>query len=297
MILFRKNEITLRRSIIISGCQRRAAIIKIVRMHGSKLQPYTMVFQICRRFFGCLYPMLTHILFWTGFSTLGILPCLSGQNPLVVCEGSMQRTVKEGNMASACTLNQLPLSPNLYGLGPADSLQGEITLYGGKIYHTTVSANHSKPVLMTKHHTMAAFFVHSEVAAWQKKRTVRSIRSLTDLADSIAQWAPIYGLNPLQPIPFRVKGKVKKIRWHVLKKMPIQAPHNPEVHKTNKFFFEQANRHLDFIGFFAVDKGGMYTHHGARIHMHLVDRKTGITGHVDEASWEKMELYFPVPIQ
>lgn len=41
----------------------------------------------------------------------------------------------------------------------------------------------------------------------------------------------------------------------------------------------------------------MYTHHGARIHMHLVDLKTGITGHVDEASWEKMALYFPFPVR
>lgn len=90
---------------------------------------------------------------------------------MVVYEGSMQRTVKEGNMASACALDQLPLSPNLYGLGPADSLQGEITLWEGKIYHTNMSAKRSKPVPMLLN--MGVFFVYGVVAQSQKK-TFRS---------------------------------------------------------------------------------------------------------------------------
>ena len=205
----------------------------------------------------------------------------------------MQRTIREGQMNSACVLNQLPHSPALYGLGPADSLQGEITIWAGKKYHATVDATGHKPVPMTLHHHKAAFFVFSEVQAWTAYHLQGEVPNLQALSDSLARLAVSHGLNPGAPFPFLVKGELSRLRWHVLKKTPIHAPHDPEVHKASKIYFEENDKNYEVLGFFATNQGGIYIHHGARIHVHLVDPSSGLTGHVDEAAWKNAELFFP----
>jgi acetolactate decarboxylase len=81
------------------------------------------------------------------------------------------------------------------------------------------------------------------------------------------------------PVPIRVTGLVSELRWHVVdgSRLPPGAGHAEHVRTGSSGTLTDAK--VELVGFFSTEHQGVFTHHGASSHFHVLTPQ--LTGHVD----------------
>jgi acetolactate decarboxylase len=179
---------------------------------------------------------------------------------------------------------------HLYGLGPMEFLQGELLISDGIAYRATIQDN-SSVIVETSWKEKAPFFVYSYIPSWQAISLPSSVISLPDLEKYIDTIAS----STNKPFCFKLTGKVERAVFHV-QNLPLGTKvSSPEDAHKHKKFISLHDEPVEIIGFFSRTHQTIFTHHDSYVHLHIINAKKTVMGHVDSLriNPQQLTLYLP----
>ena len=210
---------------------------------------------------------------------------------IVEVRGALSNVMRKGDLKAAISLDTLqPLF--LFGLGPLDSLRGELLTLNGITYVARATMGGGMTVQKTQD-AKAPFFVFSYVPKWKEIALPDSVTDLGRLERYLSSRTGATGA----PIVFRLKGSLENSMIHVVnlpRGVKIRSPQ--DAHNGQKKY-KLRKREVEMLGFFSTMHQGIFTHHDSFIHLHLLSSDKKMSGHVDEASFKKGQIKLYVPEQ
>lgn len=204
--------------------------------------------------------------------------------------GEMRRIMQLGDLSPVISIDTILKTPNLYGIGAAGGLHGEIMILNGRSY---ISAIEKDRVVTTETSKIeASLLVYSPVKEWRTFMVSDSILNMQALQVSIEKIANENGFE--QPFPFLLKVKKGKTDYHIIE-WKDGVPHTMSNHKQYAKSGTLENEELQILGFYSRDHKGIFTHHDSNIHAHFINVSQSLVGHVDDLFWAKgYELRLPI---
>jgi acetolactate decarboxylase len=204
--------------------------------------------------------------------------------------GSMSTMGKE-NFKATVLLDTLSKS-HLYGIGPYGKMQGEITVLDG-IPFISQADEQGSGIVTQNWNSEAPFFVYAHVDQWISYPIKKSIKSVRDLQQVIEELATKNGYDSSTPFPFRIKGTITELTTHIV------TPRSPDVpgykQGRNQENYTNKNMKGELLGFYSQHHQRIYTHHDSFIHIHFIDAKRKVMGHVDKMAVEHKKLIILFP--
>ena len=204
--------------------------------------------------------------------------------------GAMKNVMWKGQLYGNIHLDTLANKKHLYGLGPVEYLSGELMIFDGKSYKSTVLSPNTMKVEKT-FDVKAPFFGYANIEKWKEIRlpdSVQTIPQLENYLDQITKTAK-------RPFMFRLNGTVETAKIHVVnlpKGAKVSSPDEAHEGQVDFTIIQQAS---DIIGFFSTKHKTIFTHHDTFLHMHLLTADKTKMGHLDEMILQKgnVILYLP----
>jgi len=234
-----------------------------------------------------------------GLFTLAIFSCspqsnqvVSKQtNSMVKVAGAMKRVMRKGELDGIIGLDSIKPKQGLYGIGPVSYLRGEILINAGKTYVSHVKSD-STMIVEETDDVMAPFFVYGHVEEWNVIDLPKSIRTLKDLETFLGEQKK----ELKQPFIFKVIGQVDTAKIHIQnlpKGTQVRSP--KEAHQGQVKYTLEAKA-VEIIGFYSTAHQGVFTHHDAFTHMHLITKDKRAMGHLDAVVFSEgqVQLYLPL---
>ena len=204
--------------------------------------------------------------------------------------GEMRNVMWKGQLYGNINLDTIATKEHLYGLGPVEYLSGELMIFDGKAYKSTVLTPTTMKVEET-YKAKAPFFGYVNINKWKEHTLPDNIQTISQLEiylDKITKSAK-------RPFMFKLNGIVETAKIHVVnlpKGSKVSSPEEAHKGQTN---FNLENQQSDIIGFFSTDHKAIFTHHDTFLHMHLLTNDKTKMGHLDEIKLKKgtAKLYLP----
>jgi len=235
-----------------------------------------------------------------GIGSLGTAPATRAGEPVHIrgrgfdlgFVGAQRETIVNGKVASAIDVRTLASCPHVYAIGPIEELRGEVTIINGRPALARVLQDGTMQV-SESFETGAPFLVWAEVPEWHTMPIPPEVRSFGDLEAFIPRAAATAGLDPQQPIPFLVRGRVDLIDFHVLNRIG-NNPHNAEIHKKIQVAFELTQSDVMIVGFYSTSHRGIFIPMDSTIHMHFQTPDNKSSGHI-QTLWFGRDAMLSVP--
>ncbi|MEM7728001.1 MAG: acetolactate decarboxylase [Pseudomonadota bacterium] len=204
-----------------------------------------------------------------GFSAVPAF-CVSGSRTAMFERDDLSATVRVSGRAG------------LTGVGPIEGLQGEITVYDGTLYLSSLDTDGAE-VRLEREEAPAVFFAGGTAKGWTEVRSDAPLRGLDAVEAFVRSRADKVGIELDQPFAFRIEGKATRLGYHVIFKTDSEErPHTMALHRKAKAPFRADGDQVRIAGVWADAAGiGRYTHPGRHTHLHVVTSDEG-SGHVDE---------------
>jgi acetolactate decarboxylase len=187
------------------------------------------------------------------------------------------KNVRNGDLEATTAISKNDDIQYLYGLGPNDSLRGEITILEGKIYLSKVDEQ-GNPQVVIADAVKAPFFVLSEVEHWKSSLLQESVQHLSGIESYLQMSYQMYQA----PFAFILEGKVAYLKYHIQNvPMDISEADTFDMH-AHKKYYELKDVEVKILGFYSAQHKGVFTHHDTNIHLHFVTQDEKFSGHVDE---------------
>lgn len=189
--------------------------------------------------------------------------------------GEMRNVMQRGDLSASIDLDTIQSKEHLYGIGPLDSLQGEITILDGKAYYSTLinGENFVKQGFDIK----APFFVYANVTTWNEIQVPDSVTTEIDLEHFIKT----VGEKRKEPFAFRITGRIDTARIHVVHLPSGTAIRSPADTHIGQRDYTLTSTGVEILGFFSTNHKGVFTHHDSNVHMHLITEDRKAMGHLD----------------
>ncbi len=205
--------------------------------------------------------------------------------------GTLKQIMQEGDIEAKIDLQTLAGKPQLYGIGAAENLKGEIMIWKGKAFLTTVAG--SGLATYDGFKKSASLLVYSEVPAWDSLPLPPQIDELAKLEEFLLQSAQRAGVDTNHPFPFLLKGRPEMVSWHVVNWDENDPVHTHAKHLQSGMRSGWKNTPTEVIGFYSPTPG-VFTHHDSRIHLHVTTPDRRLVAHLDQATGiNGMNLYLP----
>jgi acetolactate decarboxylase len=161
-------------------------------------------------------------------------------------------------------------------VGALEGLAGEVTIYQGK---TWISKDDPKAVEATDESATLLFAAH--VTDWNEMHNESAIEA-DQLERVIRNAARQSGLDSGKPFPFVIEGRLT-VEAHVIRGA---CPHGgASSDPPPPITFSLKDEPGTLVGIFAENSEGILTHHGTKIHAHVLTKEQPHrSGHVDSAS-------------
>jgi acetolactate decarboxylase len=185
------------------------------------------------------------------------------------------------DLSSTVMLDTLPLN-NLYGVGPVEDLQGEITIYKGEVISSSVLNKKKKFRTQTNSSIRAPFLVYSQVEDWVTYELPVNVSDNKMLEAVIDSLRIVHGIPDNTPFPFLVEGNFQEVSYHIIRRNKREKEHNHEAHNKAKVKFGACLTDGILVGFYSTQHEGVFTHKGQYIHVHYLKADKSVTGHLDE---------------
>lgn len=199
----------------------------------------------------------------------------------VATVGALRQVMHAGNLSGQVQLDTLPGKYH-YGLGPVAYLRGEIFLWNDTTYVSRVS-NEQQNVVAVEPAVTAPFLVYTSLPAWAKGIPIdRRVSNLTQLQTLVEEQAEAAGQSLDKPFAFTLVGKAERIVYHVMNRPVNEVGHSPALHKKSKQFYSMSQEDVLLLGFYSRHHQGVFTHHDAYIHVHVINGARTKMGHLDE---------------
>ncbi|OGU34061.1 MAG: hypothetical protein A2068_03890 [Ignavibacteria bacterium GWB2_35_6b] len=212
-------------------------------------------------------------------------------NELVKYAGSLKGIMKGNDISSKINLNDIKNKKNLYALGAAENLEGEIQIFNGEPFNSEVV--NRKLVIKNDFQKGTALLVYANVKDWNEYKIDEVITDLNLLQQKIELICKTENINSEKPFPFLIKGSAENLSWHVVSSNSQKVLQTHEEHKSSGLSGELKNEAVEIIGFYSNKHQGIITHHSTNIHLHFKNGDKTVAGHIDELKLKKnFKLYF-----
>lgn len=204
----------------------------------------------------------------------------------------MKEVMWKGELEGKIALDTIANTQNLYGLGPAEYLSGEILILDGKSYKSSVISETEMKV-EESFDLKAPFFGYAHIEQWEKVMLPDSVRTIPQLEHYLEETTK---MNP-RPFFFKLSGEVEEANIHVVnlpKGTKVSSPQ--EAHQGQKNY-KLHNRDSEILGFFSTRHKGIFTHHDSFLHLHLITKDKEKMGHLDEMLLKKENIILYLPLQ
>jgi acetolactate decarboxylase len=213
------------------------------------------------------------------FMTISWGLTLTAQNVLV--SGKAKNVMMGIDLSSTVFLDTLNRK-HLYGVGPVEDLQGEITIYNGEVISSVVLNKKKKFRTASNAAIRAPFLVYAQVAEWVTYEVPIKVTNNKLLEAVIDSLRIAHGIADDTPFPFLVEGNFLEVSYHIIRRNKREKEHNHEAHNKAKVKFGACLTDAILVGFYSTQHEGVFTHKGQYIHVHYLKADKSITGHLDE---------------
>lgn len=217
----------------------------------------------------------------TSLAALGMGSCTTEKSFTVEHSGALMQ-IMSGNIDATSDLGVLKGKPHLYALGAAENLHGEIQIFDGEPFYSTVTDSDVAigPASITK----ASLLVYASIEEWESINIPNSVTSMADLEAFVSQAAQQKNWYSDKPFPFLISGKVAKLSWHVIQWDIRDTEHSHAKHKSSGLQGILNQEDVDILGFYSEKHKGIFTHHSTNMHLHFKTSQGELAGHVDDLS-------------
>lgn len=232
-----------------------------------------------------------HLLF---FLLVALYACQTeNQQSIIPVEaiGTLRQIMHEGDISAKVDLETLTNRPYLYGLGAAENLKGEILIWKGEAYLTTVAG--SGLATYDGFRKKASLLVYSEVEKWDSIVLPATISELNDLENFVIESATKANIDTTVAFPFLIKGQPATLNWHVIDWDPNDTVHTHEKHKKSGMRSGWKNMPTEVLGFYGPEPG-IFTHMNSKLHLHATTPDRRLVAHLDDVvGIAGMTLFLP----
>ena len=208
---------------------------------------------------------------------------MHAQTYKVFVAGEMRAIMQRGELSPVIKLDTIQ-GKNIFGLGPAAWLKGEIILLDGVTY---VSLLDNEKIVTTKpSEAEASMFVYTSITDWQTVSMTQPSNIMEDLERAVEKIAQQKGLDLNQPLPFKVTTSTEALSYHVID-WKAGTPHTSATHKQFAKTGTMNNEPITILGFYSSRHQGIITPHTSKIHAHVLGGNEQVVGHVDDIKLDK----------
>lgn len=204
--------------------------------------------------------------------------------------GEMKNVMWKGQLYGNIILDTIKNKEHLFGLGPVEYLSGELMIFDGKAYKSTVVSPTSMQVEET-YNAKAPFFGYVNIDKWKEQKLPDSIQTISELETYLDKNTK----SAKRPFMFKLNGIVETAKIHIVN-LPIgsKVSSPDEAHK-GQVNYDIINQKADILGFFSTKHKAIFTHHDTFLHMHLLTSDRSKMGHLDELKLKRgtVKLYLP----
>lgn len=201
------------------------------------------------------------------------------------------KTLMSGNIQPVISLDSLSAKKQLYALGAAGHLKGEIQIFDSKPRNSFVLDGSLQ--ISDSYQQTASLLVYAEVAEWNSFQIEKNDIQ-NKLEDQIFEIATNNGLNVEKPFPFLLEGKVDFLDWHVINWKDGDSIHSHKKHMESGLYGRLNNSEVQIIGFYSTQHKTVFTHHTTNVHMHFKTVDNRLAGHIDDFDFsEALTLKLP----
>ena len=228
------------------------------------------------------------------FSSAALLLCffLISSPPEVKTAGEMKNIMQKGDLSAHISLDTLLTTTHIYGLGPAEGIKGELMILDSKAYWCKVENGITKTSLNNS--SKAAMLVYSRVPDWKSITITGSVKDYASLEKTIEKLAAAHGQSLDEPFPFMIRGDISVASWHVID-WREGTTHTFENHKQFAVNGRFMNEPATLLGFYSNKHHGIFTHHSTNMHVHIMDDKKTIVGHIEDISTHANSITLLIP--
>lgn len=209
----------------------------------------------------------------------------SGSEPQF--SGAMRNVMRLGQLQATIALDTVSPREHLYGMGPVDSLTGEITVWDGAIYSSEVSGRGMKVRQRTG--LKAPFFAGTRVERWRVVPLPDSVRTM----QALERW--LQHTTDGTAFFFRLEGVVNHANIHIVNLPKGTKVSSPEDAHKGQQNYDVDNVSCDVLGFFSTRHQTIFTRHDTYLHMHLLTKDRRQMGHLDELIIDPGKVKFFLP--
>ncbi|HUC82338.1 MAG TPA: acetolactate decarboxylase [Flavisolibacter sp.] len=210
--------------------------------------------------------------------------------PEVKVAGAMRNIMMHGDLSAHVSLDTLNKS-HLYGLGPVAGLKGELVIIAGNVYS---SARDGKALSNQQNKiSEAAMLVYSNVKKWKAVSVTAGVQDYAGLEQIVKQTAEKAGYDTDKPFAFRIEAAPQQTAFHVIH-WKEGAEHTMDNHKQFAYTDSLKNKVVEMLGFYSTKHKSIFTHHTTNMHIHTLNKSTGVVGHLDGLQIRgSITLYLP----
>jgi len=195
--------------------------------------------------------------------------------------GELHRTIMGGQTSARIRLSDLIVQPGLNAVGPVEGLAGEITVIDG--VSNIAEVNDGVFTSKRRDDVGAPVLVWTYAVQWSSWPLAPDALTSQALEADFPGIARSAGLDPGQPIPFRIDGTATSLSFHVLH--PVSGvPPGLEAHDRAKIHGELTNTRVQLVGFYSTEHRGIFTPGTSDLHIHFVTADSQRSGHVESFS-------------
>jgi alpha-acetolactate decarboxylase len=208
--------------------------------------------------------------------------CISGaMQDQLQWAGSMREVLREGKTQARASLDYIMKSGGTYAVGALEGLEGEILILDDKPWVSQTQPDGTQRTrLVAASEFSATLFVATHVATWNES-SVEQDTSADGFEEMIIRAARRAGKDINNPLPFLLAGEFTDVDLHIVNKTcPMQARQTGAA--MQPYRGSRTRTYGIVFGIFAADSAGILTHHGSRVHAHiLILGDEPLMGHLD----------------
>ncbi|EDP97861.1 acetolactate decarboxylase [Kordia algicida OT-1] len=201
---------------------------------------------------------------------------------------AMKNVMWKGELQGKINLDTIADKNGLYGIGPVSYLSGELLINNGNSYVSKVTSD-TTMIVEKDFKVTAPFFVYANVTEWTQIELPSNIKTVKDIEAFVDEKTKTFK----RPFAFKLAGTLKTATIHIQnlpKGTKVSSPTEAHQGQVN---YQLENEEVEIIGFFSTEHKGIFTHHDANIHLHLITKNEDKMGHLDAVTIDKMTLFLP----
>ena len=209
---------------------------------------------------------------------------------LVEYYGSQKNIFATGKAEGQVPLAAMSGANGAFGVGAYEGLDGEITVFDGKVYVTKVRGNG-----FTMDHSQngaAIFSVWTKNTQWRDEPVPPDVKGYLDLQRHVKARAAAAGIDVSKPFPFLLAGTPAEVKWHINVDLTEGKHIDNKLFAKSKANYVMKNEPVDIIGFHSEKHPGVFISAYApaikekdvknTIHFHMVSKDGKSAGHIDD---------------